>query len=71
MAAATDRPVVAIAFDVSLERCLAHSEARRDRRVPAGVVQRRHREMRAVRPQLNREGYAAIHVLHGTEMAQA
>ncbi len=39
--------------------------------VTIALVQRHHREMRAVLPQLNREGYAAIHVLHGTEMAQA
>jgi predicted kinase len=69
--AEADRLAVAIAFDVSLERCLADSEARRDRRVPKGVVQRHHREMRAGLPPLNREAHAAIPVLHGTEIAQA
>lgn len=57
------RPVVAVIFDVSLERCLAQNAARRERQVPDAVVQRHHAGMRRVRAQLPFEGYESIIVV--------
>lgn len=54
------RPAVAVAFVATLERCLEQNQARPDRRVPADVVRRQHREMQRVLERLPREGYAAI-----------
>ncbi len=62
------RPVVAIAFDVSLERCLAQNAARPDRRVPEEVVRRHHREMGTALARLPSEGYAAVHRIRDGEM---
>jgi protein phosphatase len=67
MAEEAGRPVVAVAFDVSLERCLVHNEARRGRRVPADVVRRHHREMAVAVARLSREGYAAVHLVDEAE----
>ena len=41
------RPVVAVVFDVPLERCLAQNAARPERQVPDAVVRRHHRELSA------------------------
>jgi predicted kinase len=57
------RPVVAVIFDVSLERCLAQNTARAERQVPEAVVRRHHAEMLRVRAQLPFEGYASIVVI--------
>jgi predicted kinase len=65
------RPVVAVAFDVSLERCLAQNEARSGRCVPEGVVRRHHREMRAALRALPDEGYHSVHLLQDAEMTDA
>ena len=60
---AAGRPAVAVVFDVTLERCLAQNEARPDRRVPADVVRRHHRELQQALQRLPAEGYAAIETI--------
>lgn len=62
------RPVVAVVFDVSLDRCLAQNHARPDRRVPDEVVRRQHAQLRASMARLPAEGYAAIKVLGDDDM---
>jgi len=61
-------PTVAVAFDISLQRCLAQNRARADRRVPPDVVRRHHRHMRVTLEQLPDEGFAAIYVLHDADV---
>jgi len=68
LAATAERPVVAVAFDVSLERCLAQNAARPDRRVPEDVVRRHCREMRRALQLLPVEGYVVIEVIAGEGM---
>ena len=68
LAESAGRPAVAVAFDVSLERCLTQNAARPDRRVPEEVVRRHHREMTAALRRLPQEGYAAVHVLTDAEI---
>ncbi len=68
LAGTAGRPVVAVAFDVSLERCLARNASRPDRRVPEDVVRRHHREMGRAIERLPREGYVAIEVVGDEEM---
>jgi predicted Zn-dependent peptidase/predicted kinase len=63
LAARADRPVVAVVFDVPLAVCLARNEGRVERRVPADVVRRQHREMALLRDQLPAEGYASMVVV--------
>ena len=65
LAARAERPVVAVAFDVSLERCLAQNAGRPDRRVPEDVVRRQHRQMQQVLTRLPSEGYVAIEYIAG------
>jgi predicted kinase len=68
LAAGPGRPVVAIVFDVSLERCLAQNEGRRDRCVREDVVRRHHAELQRARARLPDEGYAAIVRLQDLDM---
>jgi predicted kinase len=68
LAAKTQRPVVAVAFDLPLERCLAQNEARPGRRVPAAVIVRHHGELQHALAQLPEEGYDAIVRLRGPDM---
>lgn len=63
LASRADRPVAAVAFDVSLERCLAQNAGRPDRRVPPEVVRRHHREMQQALSKLPSEGYVVIEVV--------
>jgi predicted kinase len=65
LGSAAARPVVAVAFDVSLERCLAQNAARMARRVPADVVRRHHAQMQQALARLSGEGFARVHVLEG------
>lgn len=65
------RPVVAVAFDLSLDRCLAQNELRSERHVPDDVVRRHYREMQVALGRLPDEGYARIHVVGDEEMAPA
>jgi hypothetical protein len=61
-------PTVAIAFDVTLERCLAQNAARTERHVPEDVVARHVREMAIALEQLPAEGYADVHIVRDAEM---
>lgn len=71
LAAKADRPVAAIAFDLSLERCLAQNAARPGRRVPEDVVRRHHRDMGRAMERLSREGYVTIEIVGDAEMPPA
>ena len=62
------RPVVAVAFDLSLERCLAQNAARLERQVPEAVVRRHHREMQRALSQLSSEGYTRVTFIGDEEM---
>ena len=62
IAAARGRPLVAIAFDVPLETCLAR-QSRRERQVPLDVVQRSHEALRQSLADLPQEGYDRIYVV--------
>ena len=63
LARSAERPTVAVAFDVTLERCLAQNAARPDRRVPGSVVRRHHREMANSMERLPAEGYRSIEIV--------
>jgi predicted kinase len=65
------RPVVAVAFDVPLERCLSQNAARVDRQVPVDVIRRHRREMDRTLTRLSHEGYAAVHLISDDEMGSA
>lgn len=60
MAAEFGRPTVAIVFDLPLEACLERAR-RRERRVPPEVVERHHVLLQRIKPNLEGEGYRAIH----------
>jgi protein phosphatase len=62
------RPVVAVVFDISMERCLAQNGERLDRRVPDEVIRSHHRQMAAALGRLPAEGYAAIEVLQDADI---
>jgi len=63
------RPVLAIVFDVSLERCLVQNAARPDRRVPDDVVRRHHRQLREALAAVPGEGYREVHILDDADLA--
>ena len=60
LAAQTDRPTVAIVFDLSLERCLRQNLARPDRSVPEAVVRRHQLALQEALGQLPTEGYVRV-----------
>jgi len=60
IAAGASQPVVAVVFDVPLQRCLANNEARSHRRVPPDVIARHQEQLKATRSALPSEGYAGI-----------
>lgn len=60
-------PVIALAFDLPLEICLAWNEARPGRQVAPGVVRRQHRFFQRWLPFLDREGFDAVHVIRRVE----
>ncbi|HEX5869806.1 MAG TPA: AAA family ATPase [Longimicrobium sp.] len=62
IAVARGRPLVAIAFDVPLETCLAR-QAGRERQVPPHVVQRSHEAFRQALADLPHEGYERLYVV--------
>ncbi len=71
LASRAERPAVVIAFDLSLERCLAQNADRHERRVPEGVIERHHREMRSALEQLPSEGYAELRILRDSDITAA
>ena len=68
LAGKAGRPVIAVAFDVPLERCLAQNATRPERRVPDDVVRRHHRQLERALDQWPGEGYRAIHVISDGQM---
>jgi protein phosphatase len=56
----TARPAVAVAFDVSLQRCLRQNARRVGRAVPEAIVRRQQRAFPSALACLPSEGYAAI-----------
>jgi len=60
LAERADRPTVAVAFDLPLERILEQNAARSDRRVPAAVVRRHHHQLKIALPRLAGEGYRTV-----------
>ncbi len=60
LAAQTERPTVAIVFDISLERCLRQNLARPDRSVPEAVIRRHWLALQDALGQLPTEGYARV-----------
>jgi len=70
LAGSARRPTAAIVFDLSLERCLEQNAARLERQVPEAVVRRQHRQLRSAIERLPGEGYAAIHRLHDSDIAE-
>jgi len=64
------RPAIAIAFDLPLDRCLAHNAARR-RTVRSAVIRRQHEELRRDLARLDLEGFAAVHVMRSASEVDA
>lgn len=64
----TGRPVAAVVFDLSLERCLAQNAARSGRQVPEEVVRRHHRALWSALARLPGEGYASVSVLRDEDI---
>lgn len=62
IAVSRGRPVVAVAFDVPLELCLARQQ-HRERQVPADVVERAFEHFRQALLDLPREGYDRVYVV--------
>lgn len=71
LAGKAERPVAAVVFDLSLERCLAQNATRQDRKVPEEVVHRHHRALRSTLRRLPGEGYAAVRLLHDEDIGPA
>jgi len=64
-------PVVAIAFDFPLEKCLKQNRARAQRGVDEDVVLRHAAQIQKARARLAVESYARIHVLNETNVDDA
>jgi polynucleotide kinase-phosphatase len=62
---------VAIVFDVSVDECWRRTQARPDRDFGRGVIGRQHRDMRRYLDGLAKEGFRAVHILHGPEEISA
>jgi predicted kinase len=62
MAAEHGRPVVAIAFDAPLDRCVAQQQTR-ERRVAADVVELHHGHMQQALAELPGEGYTHLYIV--------
>ncbi|MFI2608556.1 polynucleotide kinase-phosphatase [Kitasatospora sp. NPDC018619] len=60
-----DVPPIAIVLDVPPGVCAERNRSRPDRRLPAQVIPRQHRELRGSLPGLEREGFRTVHVLRG------
>ena len=70
IAVARGRPLVAIAFDVPLELCLAR-QSRRERQVPLDVVQQSADAFRQALAALPSEGYDRIYVVEPRRPSEA
>ena len=61
------RPIVAIVLDVPLPVALERNAARATPRPPPAAIRRQHRWLADSLPSLEREGFAAVHVLRSAE----
>ncbi|MFJ8430635.1 polynucleotide kinase-phosphatase [Kitasatospora sp. NPDC094019] len=67
-----DARAEAIVLDVPLGVCAERNRGRPDRELPAHVIPRQHRDLRASLPGLAKEGFRRVHVLRGAaEVAAA
>ncbi|MGY0461641.1 polynucleotide kinase-phosphatase [Kitasatospora sp. cg17-2] len=67
-----DARAEAIVLDVPVGVCAERNRTRPDRELPAFVIPRQHRELRASLPGLAKEGFRRVHVLRGAaEVASA
>lgn len=62
-------PVVAVVFNVSLESCLAHNQARPGRQVPPEVLELHQQQLSATLSTLKSEGYSRIYVIEKSDLA--
>jgi protein phosphatase len=67
----SERPVFAVVFDISLERCLAQNAARSSRRVPAEVIVLHVEQLQAAKAAMPGEGFTGIVVLTDDDIAPA
>lgn len=63
MARAHKLPIVAIVFQVSLETCLTHNQARSERQVSEEVLELHQQQFAETLLRLDREGYGQIYVI--------
>jgi len=57
-------PAIAIVFNVPLETCLQHNQARQHRRFSPSVIEQHHSDLSCSLSALYREGYVRIHVIN-------
>jgi protein phosphatase len=67
LAAAAACPAVAIVFDLPLSVCLERNARRPGRQVSERVVRRQHRRLGRTLPFIEREGFDAVHMIHGSD----
>ncbi len=67
MARAYKLPIVAIVFQVPLETCLVHNQARPERRVSQEVLELHQQQLAATLSRLDREGYSHIYVIEKSD----
>ncbi|MET9398316.1 polynucleotide kinase-phosphatase [Kitasatospora sp. NPDC002965] len=66
-----DARPAAIVLDVPPGVCAERTRLRQDRDLPASVIPRQHRELRASLAGLQKEGFRRVHVLHGADEVAA
>ena len=64
-------PVVAVVFNVSLETCLAHNQARPGRQVEQAILEFHQQQLTATLSTLKSEGYSRVYVLEKSDLANA
>ncbi|MBS1787952.1 MAG: AAA family ATPase [Acidobacteria bacterium] len=71
MARAHRVPLVAIVFQIPLEICLTHNQARPARQVEQAVLELHQQQLAAALSRLDREGYSRIYVLEKSRLANS
>ncbi|HQR35023.1 MAG TPA: AAA family ATPase [Blastocatellia bacterium] len=69
MARAHRIPIVAIVFQVPLEICLTHNQARSERQVSSEVLELHQQELIAALSKLDREGYCHVYRVETPDLA--
>lgn len=69
MARAHRIPLIAIVFQISLETCLTHNQARPVRQVEQTVLELHQKQLATTLSRLDREGYSRIYVLEKSQLA--